>query len=142
MSETQLALRWIIATLRGAGAVTALVGQRSYELGSIPTSATHPLIAVNWQGGTIAREVGQENLFSDDLWVVRGIMGGGGAMETLAPIADAIKAALHGKRSVAVSGGLIQTSTRVEQFRLSEPPVQGVVYHHLGGIYRIQAVQT
>jgi hypothetical protein len=133
MNESVVAEQWLVEKLRDDAAVAALVGQRIYsELA--PQGAAMPYIVVQNQASVDVLGVGSQRILTELVFVVRAV-GRGASYAGLAPIADAIDAALH-LASGATANGTVLGCRREEPFRRPEV-TSGVQYRHLGGIYRV-----
>jgi hypothetical protein len=97
----------------------------------------YPLVTYQLQDpGTDLMEVGQARVWTNMLWLVRGIMAGD-STRPLVPVATAIDAALH-RADGAVEHGLVIACTRVGPFSMTErTPAGAVTFQHLGGVYRL-----
>lgn len=133
MSECVVAEQWLVGALRDDAAVTALVGSRVYsELA--PQGAAMPYVIVQNQASVDVLGVGSRRIMSELLFVVQAV-GRGASYAVLAPIADAIDAALHLAGGVTAEGRVLGCR-REEPFRRPEV-TNGVQYRRLGGIYRL-----
>lgn len=113
------------------GRLAALVSGRVYSRVA-PPGAVYPLIIVQEQSpGVDLMVVGAARLWTDPLLLAKAV-DRADSWSTLAPIADAIDAALHD-----TAAGTVWSCVRERPFSLVETP-NGVQYRHLGGFYRLQ----
>lgn len=111
---------------------TQLSGLGTLYFDQAPRTAVYPhILASLTTPGTDVRGVGTKIVMNDLLYVVK-VVGRESSYAALNSLADAVHAALHGK-----SGAGVEACVREQTVRYSE--YTEVLYHHLGGIYRIWA---
>jgi len=139
MSELNAADRWIYGALAADTALVAVVGARIYvDLApqTTPPTAT-PYVVFQYQGGADLMVIGGARVWTNAVYLIRGID------ETLTydgdskTIADRIDAALH-RGSGTNASGVVYAAVRESPFRLTET-ADGKQFRHLGGLYRIYA---
>ena len=129
---------FLFEKLRDAAAVAAIVSTRIYA-DRAPSGATFPLIVIAEQAALAdVMGVGAQRILAGGMWQVKGIVQAASFGGTLATLAAAIDAALHGKAG-AVDNGVVLACTRQSTFRLAETGPAGEPYRHLGGLYRVLA---
>ncbi len=134
-SEPNIAANWIYSTLAADATLAGLVGTRIYEDVRPNTVTAFPYIVFQLQSpGNDLLGVGPRRVWSELLYVVRGIAQGTLYTGNLTLIANRIDALLHGKQA-AVTGGYIRC-WRERPFRRAERTDERD-YRHLGGEYRI-----
>jgi hypothetical protein len=138
MAETLAVEKWMVGLLLADSALSTVVGTRIYS-DEIPEEvlAAYPCVKFDFLSGTDFNLVGAVRMWSDMLYIVRGIdetLTYGGNLKT---IADRIDAVLH-RASGTTSEGTVWACVRENPFRLSEPLDSGR-FKHLGGTYRFLA---
>ena len=103
-----------------------------------PSGATYPFIVYQVQSAPeVVRGVGSEEVMVDTVYVVKAIAQGTDS-SALAPVAEAIRTALHEPTGEAVFGGNILMCRYERSFSMKE--VESTKqFRHLGGEFRIQA---
>ena len=130
MSEVLTAALWIFKTLSEATALTAIVSDRIYE-GVVLAKVTFPLVLFQPLEATDFAAIGAQRIWSEMLWLVRGVDCTGTLSGDLDSIAERIDALLHREQSDTVAA-----SVRIRPYTLLES-IDEVQYRHLGGTYRI-----
>ena len=139
MSELNAADRWIYGALAADTALVAVVGARIYvDLApqTTPPTAT-PYVVWQMQSATDLMVIGGIRVWSNAVYLVRGVdksLTWGGNSKTMA---DRIDAALHRASGTNVDGQ-VYACVREQAWRMMEVS-DGVVYRHSGGIYRLYA---
>jgi hypothetical protein len=124
---------WLIDVLRGDGPLDALLAGGVYsEL--IPANKPLPSVRFQLQAGREITVVNGVNIYTDLLYLVAAVVEGSPA--ALVPIADRIDAVLH-KAVGETSTIRVQSCVREMPFRLREL-LDGKLYRHAGGLYRIK----
>lgn len=142
MSEPLAADQFITTALKADSALAALIGgatPRVYaDMAPQGTPATPlPYVLLQMQAATDLMVVGSFRVWTNMLYLCRGLAetnSWGGNLET---IASRITAVLHAASGTNVSG-VVYSCTREQPFRLVET-VDGRVIRHSGGIFRIYA---
>ena len=134
--ETVVAERFIATKLLADGQLTAIVGQRVYAY-LAPAGATFPYVVFQLQAPSQdVRGVGPVRVMSDLLYAVK-VIGKDQAFSALEAAANRITSVLHAA-SGAVTGGTVVACVR--EYPLSYLEIDsGVIYRHLGGIFRVYA---
>ena len=122
---------WLKATLDNAVGVS----DRVY-FDVAPQSTSFPLAIFQYQTGSDTMVVNARRVFSDMSWIVKAV-DRETSIATLRNVAGSIDAALHRAEGTA-DGGTVLYCTRESPFQLTEE-IDGVLYRHLGGVYRIVA---
>lgn len=136
MSEPTAADRWVYTKLTADATLTPLIGTRVF--GEIaPQGTAMPYIVFQMQSAVDLRIVGPYTVWSNMLYVVRGIAETNSFGGNLGTIDNRITAVLHNTSGSNVDG-LIYVCVRVQPFRLTEI-VDGRSIRHAGGIFRILA---
>lgn len=150
MNESVAADQWILSTLKADSALTNLIGgaakPRIY-IDQAPqgnnTTPIYPYVLLQMQSAVDLMWVGPRRVWSDMLYLVRGVHETGEYTGTLLTIGERIDEVLHAKPDpggpAAVNAyGIIWTCVGEQLFRL--PEVQnGRNFRHFGHIYRIRA---
>lgn len=133
MSEIVTAERWLYETLTGDAAIAGMVGAGVYS-DAAPSSATYPMVLFAMLSATDLRVVGPARIWSNMLYVVRGIheTSSKAALDALASRIDAVLHAAAG----STDGGSIYACVRERPYQLSET-LSGRRFMHLGGVYRL-----
>lgn len=139
MSEIYTADRWINETLR---ADAPLMGYANNNVWADVIPQTDPpkqppYVLFQLQAATDLGVVGGIRVWSNMLYLVRGITETGGLTGTPLALANRIDALLHNAAGSNVNG-VIFSSVREQPFKLAEI-VDGRTFRHLGGMYRIFA---
>lgn len=122
---------WIKSTLDNAVGVS----DRVY-FDVAPQDTSFPLAIYQYQSGTDTMVVNAHRVFSDMAWIVKAV-DRETSLATLRNVAGSIDAALH-RASGTADGGTVLYCTREAPFQLTEE-IDGIIYRHLGGVYRIVA---
>jgi hypothetical protein len=129
---------FLFEKLRDDSAVAALVAGRVYA-DKAPAGAVFPFVILIEQAASPdVMGVGARRIMAGGLWQVKGVVQAESFGGTLASLAAAIDAALHGKAGT-VDNGVVLACTRESTFRLAETGPAGEPYRHLGGLYRVLA---
>lgn len=139
MSELNAIDRWIYGTLTADTALAAVVGTRVYadQAPQTTPAVTMPVVVFQWQGGADLMVIGGVRVWTNAVYLIRGIdeaQTWGGDLKT---IADRIDAVLH-RGSGTNADGVVYAAVREQPFRMPET-AGGKSYRHLGGLYRIYA---
>ncbi len=136
MSETTATERWFYAQLSGDATLTGVVGTKLYADIAPDESAT-PYVTYSMLSGVDLMVVSGIRIWTNMLYLVRGIDEARSYLGNLATIDTRIDAVLH-KQTGSNVDGVIWSCVREQAFRLSEER-DGRIFKHLGGIYRIRA---
>lgn len=103
-------------------------------------SAAFPYVVWQLQAGRDVGGIGPATrIMVNGLWLVRGV-DRSPSQTAVKPIAERVDALLHAA-SGSVTGGLVVACVREEPYKFLEV-TDGVMYWHLGGMYRIWAQAT
>lgn len=141
MSETNAVDTWFYATLGADSALmTAVNGAAINKLFAEQARETAALPYVIWSflSGTDLMVVGSYRVWTNALFVVRGIAETDSFGGNLKTIADRIDTVLHAASGSNVNG-IIYACVRESPFRMVENRDGRTSLRHLGGIYRIFA---
>jgi hypothetical protein len=117
--------------------LAGLVGKRIYERGA-PQGAAYPLVLFKVQAATDLLGAGAARVWMDAVVQVKAV--GPQATSELSPIADRLDALLHVAEPAVVSldGKSYQIHGSHRERTINYPEVvDGQVYLHLGGLYRV-----
>lgn len=130
MSEISATFQWLNSALANLGATGGV-----YR-GAAPAGAVGPYVVVTLYGPSDVMGVAGARLWSNNTWLIEvwGYDDGEGTVDT---VATAVDTALHQKRNIGVTGGVIVSSVR-EQARLGFELVGNAMWVHQGGVYRIE----
>lgn len=136
--ETQIAEEWLYSVLKNDGTlngVSLLNGQRIYNEVA-PQNAAFPYVVFGLRSAT---DLDKNNgrLLTDTLYSVK-VVGQSSSFAQLSAIFSRIDELLHLAQGTVTSGRVI-ASSREEVFKYVENGDGGVLYHHLGGYFRILA---
>lgn len=136
--ETVVAEQYLQAVLAGReDLVDALAeGEDGIWLDSIPREAALPAVLIGFLSGSDYTLVGDRRLYSELVYVVRGVAAGI-SFADLTTIAAEIDVGLHGGSGVTEDGVVVYVK-RLRPFRLAESQPDGE-FRHLGGVYRLYA---
>ncbi len=138
MAETTIVDAWLDQVLSGDATLAALATGGMWD--TLADQATaFPYVVWQLQAGHDVRGVGPARIMVNGLWLVRGV-DRSPSQTIVKPIAGRIDALLHAA-SGSVSGGLVIGCVREEPYKFLEV-TDGVLYWHLGGMYRIWAQAT
>ncbi len=144
MAELWSIDQWIYTTLKADAPLTALIGgavtPRIFaDIAPQTTPAVVlPYVLYQMQAATDLTVIGAVRVWSNCLYLVRGVAettSWGGNLET---ISNRIEIALHAK-SGSNASGVIYSAVRESPFRLPEIAADGKQYRHAGVIVRILA---
>lgn len=140
MNELDRVHRFIVAKLSADVQLAALVGTRIY-LGIVPQVETHwPVVLFAPISGADTTANGGVRVLARPLYIVRGVTQGESTSD-LATIADRIDAVLQGAKGDAGSDAYIAGIVRDQTYQFTEV-VNGQIYRHLGGQYRVHIHAT
>lgn len=134
MSQSAATDRWLYGVLSSDGALLALVGTRVYA-DLAPDGTQLPVVIYQMQSARDRMMVGSTRIWSDQLYLVRGIAETPAYGGDLLTIADRIDVVLHAASGSTVEGTVFEC-VREREFRMVET-INGRQYRHLGGVYRI-----
>ena len=135
MLETTRIEQWLYEVLSGDSALAAAVGGRIYAYLAPPEAGT-PFVVFAYQSGADTVAIGMSRVLTAALYQVK-VVGTGWSSAPLQPIADRIDAVLQAASGSVVDGQILGC-TREQPISYVEA-TDGVVYRHLGGLYRIYA---
>lgn len=127
--------QWLYGVLASDAAVQALIGTRVYAY-LAPQGAKLPYVVFSYQGGHDVRGVGPGRVMVSAIYQVKAV-GEGGSFAGLKPIVDALDGLLQGASGSVVDGAVLMC-TREQPLAYVETD-SGVLYRHLGGLWRIIA---
>jgi hypothetical protein len=135
--STQAGATFIYATLAADAALTAQVAGRIFE--DVPLQdAPLPYVIFQSYAPTDVTSLGATRLWTNNLWIVKGVARTLQYKGTVKTIADRIDAVLHAANGTTVDG-TVWACTREREIRYPEQNEGGDQVRHLGGIYRIMA---
>lgn len=143
MNEPFAVDTWIYSTLKADSTLTALIGgsttPRIYNpLAPQETTPVYPMVLIQMQSAVDMMGVGPYRIWSDMLYLVRGVHETTSYGGNLLTIAERIDTVLHAAASATNAYGIVWNCVREQPFRL--PDVRdGRNFRHFGGIYRIRA---
>ena len=135
MAETAQAFSWIDATMRADSALMAAatggVFQGLADIGTQP-----PFVTYNWQSGADVLTLNANRLYASILMQVKAI-GPGSMFTSLVTIAGRIDALFKSVRATGLpGGGGVLSCYRESEISMNEL-INGSMWAHLGGLYRI-----
>jgi len=143
--ETVVAEQWLYATLSGDATLRGYLtdGVNGVHMDMIRQGGGFPAVLIGNLSGEDLDAIGggATRIWTDMLYVVRGVAAGSSYAGTLASISQRIDALLHYKSGTATDG-TVWACRRERPFRMAEVGPGGEQYRHLGSIYRILAVET
>lgn len=131
--ESHGVAEWIYSTL---GSAQGLVNLSIYE-DIAPQRATKPYVIFSMQTSEDVNALGPNRAASEQTWLVK-VVAQGGTYKAVADYAGSVDAALSGKIGTATAGSVAVRCTRDREVRYTET-VDGMVWKHLGAVYRIFA---
>lgn len=141
MAEVNAADTWIYATLAADSTLLTTLGGTAVNklfADQVRETATDPYVLFGLLSGVDYRIVGPSRVWTNMLWVIRGVMEADGFHGDLQTIADRIDAVLHAG-SGSNGDGTVYACVRESPFRMVENRDGRAPLRHLGGIYRILA---
>lgn len=135
--STQAGATFIYTTLAADSALNAVVTGRIYE-DHAPDDAPLPFVIFQSYAPVDVTSLGAKRLWTNNLWIVKGIARTLEYKGTLKTIADRIDAVLHAASGTTVDGS-VWAVTREREIRYVERTEGGNQVRHLGGIYRVMA---
>jgi len=133
--EVLLVDRWLYELLTSDSTLVGLVGGRVYGYLGEQDGAL-PYVLYSYQGGHDVRGNGPTRFMVSLLYQVK-VVGVGASFQPLREIADRLDRILQGA-SGTVSGGRVLVCVREQPINFPEVD-NGVVYRHVGGLWRIHA---
>jgi len=131
MSEISATLQWLNTALASVGATGGI-----YR-GAAPAGAVGPYIVVTLYGPADVMGVAGARLWANNTWLIE-VWGLNDQADTVETVASAVDTALHQKRNVGVTDGVIVSSVR-EQARFDFQEDGNQLWVRQGGVYRIEA---
>jgi hypothetical protein len=127
--------RWLYGLLTGDSTLVGLVDGRVYGYLDQRDGAL-PYVVYSFQGGYDVRGNGPTRFMTSLLYQVKAV-GAGASFQPLQAIADRLDELLQGA-SGTVSGGRVLVCVREQPINFPEVH-NGVIYLHVGGLWRIHA---
>lgn len=134
--ETTAIERWLHTVLNGDPALTALVGTRVFceQIRVAEGTVAYPCVVYQMQTPRDVNGVGVVRVMGSYTYLVRAI-GKEATYVELEPVADRIDALLQNQHGL-LSDGRTVGCYREQAFQMAEVD-NGVVYRHIGGMYRM-----
>lgn len=132
--------RAIYGAMAGDSTLTGMLGTpgagftQSLYYQQAPQDAPYPFVIFQKQSGTPIEAMGDPSALEDDLWLVKAL-----DRSTSADVAEAISArvtSLLNDASLSISGATLCYLRRQSDVDYSET-IDGVVYKHVGSLYRL-----
>lgn len=137
MNESARASQFVKSKLDASGTLASLVSTRIYAHPG-PPGSTWPMVTFNTLAAPDVGANGGIRVLTRCLILVRAIAKGGSVP---ANIADAIDDALHGQQGAIGGDAYVPYCERESAFEMIEE-LEGEVYRHLGGRYRVDVYAT
>ncbi len=141
--EIAAGYEFLTATLSGDSTLMSLV--TGIYRGAAPIDAMPPFVVMNFQAGQDVRSGNEVRLLSKPLFLVK-VVGPSTMMDTIVSAAARADALLQpqqgGHSSGTATGAFIDACYRENPFAQEDPPVNGVQWSNLGGLYRLEVQLT
>lgn len=139
MADPNVADRFIFTSLTADSALTVVIGSKVYGAIVWPQTPAPPppYVIYQMQSAVGLRTIGVHRVWSNMLFLIRGVVEGnsyGGASKTMA---DRIDAVMHAASGTNVDG-VMHACVWQSPFRLPEV-TDGKIYLHAGSMFRIYA---
>jgi len=135
MSEAAQGLGWLYTTLHGDSALlTAAPGDVWRAMA--PVNTTPPFVVIARQGGADVLTMNAYRLFASTLMQVK-VVGPASGYSALVTAANRIDALIGRTGPIALSQGGILACYREQEIAYDEN-IDGVLWAHLGGLYRLE----
>lgn len=142
MIDTALAKSWIFGRLTGDATLQGLIGSRVYDAIDMSGSNVYPYVIIaHMDPLDLLRGVGPVIIAGAGMYLVKAV-GKTRSISGLVPIVQRVQALLHDQAGPAPMGGgqvlACTLESGVDYPELSD----GVMYRHLGGVYRVYTQET
>lgn len=140
MHELSRAEKWLYQALVGDAQLAAVVSSRVYAY-LAPEKATFPFVLFSFQGGADKQGVGTARVLARPIYQIK-VVGRDEVSDAIQTAADRIDEVI-GKAVRQVVDSYVFTARRISPVAYVEPDKNsGRVFHHRGGLYRIEAYRA
>lgn len=142
MNELPAAENWLHDKLANDSEITSVVGGRIYKY-ALPQSPIYPLVIYSLASDSDFQGLGTVRILTRPLYLVKVISRGSPSslVNLAADRIDEIVGKTTKDSFISTAGDMFAVSSRREaavQFMERDPTVQGTLYFHLGGLYRLE----
>jgi hypothetical protein len=135
--ETAQAFSWAIARMKADSALAAAATGGVWQgMADIGTVAPYALVIAQVPGNDMLTMNGVR-CFTHITLQLKAV-GKASNYAALVTIADRIDALFKDVRNISLSPGYMLASYREQAIAFDEPPINGVMWSHLGGLYRVE----
>ena len=133
-SDYLVAEQWLFGILSGDATLMGMITGVYSEIA--PAEAVEPFVVIAQQGGADVQEVAGRPLFVEELYQVK-VVGRGNSYEAIRPAYERVHALIN-RQAGPVSNGQVVACVRMTPVKYVDVDA-GIIYRHLGGIYRLQS---